>query len=70
MARWCWEKYEAWSLRRAEGSAFQAAAQAYGLDQDFEAALPRWLDEQSEVMVLHELGDHVTHGHAAVAAAD
>ena len=57
MARWCWEKYEAWSLRRAEGSAFQAAAQAYGLDQDFEAALPRWLDEQSEVMVLHELGE-------------
>jgi hypothetical protein len=57
MARWCWEKYEAWSLRRAEGSAFQAAAQAYGLDRDFEAALPRWLDEQSEVMVLHELGE-------------
>lgn len=58
LARWCWEKYEAWSLRRAEGTAFHAAARAYGLDQDFEAALPRWLDEQSEVMVLHELGEH------------
>lgn len=57
MARWCWEKYEAWSLRRAEGSALQAAVAAYGLDQDFEAALPRWLDEQGEVMVLHELGE-------------
>jgi len=57
LARWCWEKYEAWSLRRAEGSAFQAAVQAYGLDRDFEAALPRWLDEQGEVMVLHELGE-------------
>jgi hypothetical protein len=57
MARWCWEKYEAWSLRRTEGSAFQAAVQDYGLDRDFEAALPRWLDEQSEVMLLHELGE-------------
>jgi len=57
LARWCWEKYEAWALRRTEGSAFQATVQAYGLDRDFDAALPRWLDEQSEVMVLHELGE-------------
>ena len=57
LARWCWEKFEAWSLRRPEGSAFHAAVQAYGLDRDFHAALPRWLDEQSEVMVLHELGE-------------
>ena len=39
------------------GSAFEAAVQAYGLDHDFEAALPRWLDEQGEVLVLHELGE-------------
>ena len=57
LARGCWEKYEAFSLRRPEGSAFHAAVRAYGLDQDFEAALPRWLDEQGEVMVLHELGE-------------
>jgi hypothetical protein len=57
LARWCWEKFETWSLRRREGSAFHAAVQAYGLDRDFEAALPRWLDEQSEVLVLHELGE-------------
>ena len=31
---------------------------AYGLDRDFEAALPRWLDEQGEVLVLHELGEY------------
>ncbi|HSQ73201.1 MAG TPA: hypothetical protein VLM87_12340 [Rubrivivax sp.] len=58
LARWCWEKFEAWSLRRPEGSAFHAAVQAYGLDRDFDAALPRWLDEQGEVLVLHELGEH------------
>jgi len=58
LARWCWEKFEAWSLRRPEGSAFHAAVQAYGLDRDFDAALPRWLDEQGEALVLHELGEH------------
>lgn len=58
LARWCWEKFEAYSLRRPEGSAFQAAVAAYGLDRDFDTALPRWLDEQSEVLVLHELGEH------------
>ncbi|MDO8419298.1 MAG: hypothetical protein Q7S90_04610 [Rubrivivax sp.] len=57
LARWCWEKFEAYALRRPSGSAFHAAVQAYGLDRDFEAALPRWLDEQSEVLVLHELGE-------------
>ncbi|MBE0547430.1 MAG: hypothetical protein IH627_07220, partial [Rubrivivax sp.] len=58
LARWCWEKFETYTLRKPEGSAFHAAVQAYGLDRDFEAALPRWLDEQSEVLVLHELGEY------------
>jgi len=58
LARGCWEKFEAWSLRQPAGSAFHAAVLAYGLDRDFEAALPRWLDEQSEVLVLHELGEY------------
>ena len=58
LARWCWEEYEAYSLRRPEGSAFHAAVEAYGLDRDFEAALPRWMDEQGEVLVLHEMGEH------------
>jgi hypothetical protein len=57
LARWCWEKFEAWSLRRPEGGAFEAAVRAYGLDRDFDAALPRWLDEQGEALVLHELGE-------------
>ena len=58
LARWCWEKFEAYSLRQPVGSAFHAAVLAYGLDRDFEAALPRWLDEQGEVLVLHELGEY------------
>jgi hypothetical protein len=58
LARWCWEKFEAFTLRHSSGSPFHAVVQAYGLDRDFEAALPRWLDEQGETLVLHELGEH------------
>jgi hypothetical protein len=57
LARWCWEKFEAFSLRPHEGTAMHAAVQAYGLDRGFEQALPRWLDEQAEVMLLHEIGE-------------
>jgi hypothetical protein len=58
MARWCWEKYESFMLRPRPGSALQALLDAYGLDADFDAALPRWLDDACEVMLLHELGEH------------
>lgn len=57
LARWCWERFEAFSLHPHEGSAMHAAVQAYGLDRGFESALPRWLDEQAEVMLLHEIGE-------------
>jgi hypothetical protein len=58
MARWCWEKWEAFTARPHPGTAFHAFALAYGLERGFEAALPRWLDEQGETLVLHELGEH------------
>lgn len=58
IARWAWEKVETHALQRRPGSALHAAVRAYGLDADFDAALPRWLDEQGEVMVLHEVGEH------------
>ena len=58
MARWCWEKFEAFKLRRPAGSAFHAVVEAYGLDDNFDAALPRWLDEQGEAVLLHELGEY------------
>ena len=59
LARWLWEKFEAFSLRRAEGP-FKALVDAYALHDSaaFVAALPRLVDEQSETLLLHELGEH------------
>ncbi len=57
MARWLWEKFEVFGLKRADG-AFRAVAQAYGLEHDFLGGLPRLLDEQGETLILHEIGEH------------
>jgi hypothetical protein len=57
MARWLWEKFEVFGLKRASGP-FQAVAAAYGLEHDFHAGLPRMLDEQGETLILHEIGEH------------
>jgi hypothetical protein len=56
MARWLWERYEAFAPRRSPG-AFAEVVRTYGLDADFEAALPRLLDEQGETLILHEQGE-------------
>ncbi|MBS0593854.1 MAG: hypothetical protein JSR84_10340 [Proteobacteria bacterium] len=58
IARWAWERFEAFRLRPAAGSAFAAAAEAYGLDRDLDAALPRLVDEQAEAALLHEIGEY------------
>lgn len=57
MARWLWEKFEVFGLKRADGP-FKAVAEAYGLEQDFRGGLPRMLDEQGETLILHEVGEH------------
>lgn len=57
MARWLWEKFEVFGLKRAEGP-FKAVADAYGLERDFLGGLPRLLDEQGETLILHEIGEH------------
>lgn len=57
MARWLWEKFEVFGLKRADGP-FKAVARAYDLERDFLAGLPRMLDEQGETLVLHEIGEH------------
>ena len=59
LARWLWEKFEAFSLRRTEGP-FKALVDAYALHDGtaFVAALPRLVDEQCETLLLHELGEH------------
>jgi hypothetical protein len=59
LARWLWEKFEAYNLRRADGP-MKALLQAHGLhDQDsFIAAMPQLVDELCESLVLHEVGEH------------
>jgi hypothetical protein len=58
IARWGWERFEAFQLRPSADRPFAAAVQAYGLDGDFDAALPRFVDEQAEAALLHELGEY------------
>jgi hypothetical protein len=58
LARWCWEKFEAFTLHRRPGSPFHEVVEAYGFERDFDAALARCVDEQAETLVLHELGEH------------
>lgn len=59
LARWLWEKFEAFSLRRADGP-MKALLDSYGLHarDDFVAALPRLADDLADVLVLHEVGEH------------
>jgi hypothetical protein len=59
LARWLWEKYEAFSLRQADGP-FKSLIEGYALHDAaaFVAALPRLVDELCDVLVLHELGEH------------
>lgn len=59
LSRWLWEKFESFSLRRADGP-FKALLDAYALADTaaFIAALPRLVDELSETLLLHERGEH------------
>lgn len=58
MARWGWERCEGFAARPVAGSAVEAMLRHYGMDRDFHAALPRWLDDQCETALLHEIGEH------------
>jgi hypothetical protein len=57
LARWIWEKFEAWTLKRQEGP-FKAALDAYGFDRLGPAAVERLIEAEAETLVLHELGEH------------
>jgi hypothetical protein len=59
LARWLWEKFEAFSLRRADG-AFQALLDIYALHDSagFVLALPRLVDDLFETLLLHEMGEY------------
>jgi hypothetical protein len=56
-ARWVWEKYEAWTLKRQPG-AFKAALDARGFDRVGIAAVEHLIEGEAEALVLHELGEH------------
>ena len=56
-ARWVWEKYEAWTLRRQPG-AFKAALDAHGFERLGSAAVERLIDAEGETLVLYELGEY------------
>lgn len=56
LARWLWEKFELWGMRRSEG-ALGAALAHYGFARDPQAALARMTAQEGETLVLHELGE-------------
>lgn len=57
IARWCWQRYEAYALRPDRAGAFGHVVAGLGLDGDLDAALPRWVDLQAELALLHEVGE-------------
>jgi len=59
IARWLWERYEAFALKRGAGP-FGAVAEAFGLDDTpgFVAALPGLSALQARALLWHELGEH------------
>lgn len=56
LQRWLAEKVEIWSVHQAEG-ALKAALDCYGQQGDRAQLLPRMAEQESEVLILHELGE-------------
>lgn len=56
LRRWLWDKIEVWGVRKADG-ALKAALECYGFETDAEAALERMSEQESETLILHELGE-------------
>lgn len=56
LKRALWEKVELWGQKKPDG-AMKAALACYGFDRDPETALARMTDEQSEAVILHEVGE-------------
>lgn len=54
--RYLWEKIEEWRLRK-QGNAMARALATYGFAADTEAALARIAGNETETMILHELGE-------------
>ena len=56
--RYLWEKIEEWQWRKQDNAMARALA-SYHFTTDTEAALQRMADNESETMILHELGEAV-----------
>jgi len=56
LRRWLWEKIETWGVRKPQG-AFKETLDAYGFAEDPPGALQRMTEEESETLILHELGE-------------
>ena len=51
-----WEKIEEWRWRKQD-NAMARALRCYGFDDDGEAALRRMVEDETQTMILHELGE-------------
>lgn len=56
LKRALWEKVELWGQKKPEG-AMKAALACYGFDREPEAALARMTENESEAVILHEVGE-------------
>ena len=56
LRRWLWDKIEIWGVRKVEG-ALKSALDFYGFAENAEAALERMAEQESETLILHELGE-------------
>jgi hypothetical protein len=56
LQRWLAEKIEIWSVHQADG-ALKAALDCYGKQGDHATLLPRMAEQESGVLILHEIGE-------------
>lgn len=56
LQRWLAEKIEIWSVHEADG-ALKSAIDCYGMQGDKATLLPRMAEQESEVLILHEIGE-------------
>jgi hypothetical protein len=56
LQRWLSEKIEIWSVHEADG-ALKSAIDCYGMQGDKAGLLPRMAKQESEVLILHEVGE-------------
>lgn len=56
LQRWLSEKIEIWSVHEADG-ALKSAIDCYGMQGSKASLLPRMAEQESEVLILHEVGE-------------